>query len=208
MDIRELEIYAQINEELKIKRPKEIIDWALGLDLKPIVTTNFRPYEAALLYACTQVKGDMDVVWCDTGYNTPNTYRHANELIELLNLNVDLFVPEQTVAHRESIMGIPEIDSEDHKKFTEQVKLEPFKRAMKKHQPQLWFTNLRKGQTDLRDNLDIVSVSKDGILKVSPFYHYSDAELDVYMTTHNLPNEFKYYDPTKALANRECGLHT
>ncbi|HET8752834.1 MAG TPA: phosphoadenylylsulfate reductase, partial [Salinimicrobium sp.] len=24
---------------------------------------------------------------------------------------------------------------------------------------------------------------------------------------HGLPNEFKYFDPTKVLSNRECGLH-
>jgi len=67
---------------------------------------------------------------------------------------------------------------------------------------------LRKGQTALRDSLDILSVGKDGVLKVSPFYYYSDAELDVYLEENNLPNEFKYFDPTKVLENRECGLHT
>ena len=28
-----------------------------------------------------------------------------------------------------------------------------------------------------------------------------------YLEENNLPNEFKYFDPTKALENRECGLH-
>jgi len=60
----------------------------------------------------------------------------------------------------------------------------------------------------LRNSLDIVSLGKDGVLKVSPFYYYSDAALDVYMKDHNLLNEFKYFDPTKVLGNRECGLHT
>jgi phosphoadenosine phosphosulfate reductase len=74
-------------------------------------------------------------------------------------------------------------------------------------QPDVWFTNLRKGQTAFRDGLDIVSKSKDGILKVSPFYHWSDQDLDVYLTQQDLPNEFTYYDPTKVEDNRECGLH-
>lgn len=208
MNETQLETYNDINLELRSKSPDEIVEWAINLGLKTVVTTNFRPYEAAILHACTKIKSDLDVIWCDTGYNTPNTYKHAIELIKMLNLKVDLFVPAQSVAHRDSVMGIPEVDSEQHKLFTQQVKLEPFGRAMAKHRPKVWFTNLRKGQTAHRDNLDIVSSGADGILKVSPFYHFSDEELDVYLAAHNLPNEFKYYDPTKALSNRECGLHT
>ncbi|MFT4601253.1 MAG: phosphoadenosine phosphosulfate reductase, partial [Arenicella sp.] len=197
-----------VNINLREKNPIETVKWALSLGLKSVVTTNFRPYESAILHLCTSVKDDLDVIWCDTGYNTPNTYAHADELITSLDLNVDLFVPRQTTAHRNSVMGIPEVDTEEHVLFTQQVKLEPFKRAMNKHRPKVWFTNLRKGQTALRDNLDIVSQGKDGVIKVSPFYHYSDEELDKYLLENKLPNEFKYFDPTKALANRECGLHT
>ena len=104
-------------------------------------------------------------------------------------------------------MGIPSIEDPLHKVFTEQVKLEPFKRAMAENKPDIWFTNLRKGQTAFRDSLDIVTKGNDGVLKVSPFYYYSDEELDVYLEAHNLENEFNYFDPTKVLENRECGLH-
>lgn len=197
----------QINEELRYKTPEQIIKWALDIAKKPVVTTNFRPYEVAILHACTQVNKDIKVIWCDTGYNTSNTYAHANELIERLNLNVFLYVPKQTAAHRDATMGIPDIDDPKHKLFTEQVKLEPFNRAMDEHKPDIWFTNLRKGQTAFRDSIDIVSLGKNGMLKVSPFYHWSDEELDVYLNRFNLPNEFVYFDPTKVLENRECGLH-
>ena len=46
------------------------------------------------------------------------------------------------------------------------------------------------------------------MLKVAPFFYWTDDELDEYLSQHNLESEDKYYDPTKALANRECGLHT
>lgn len=198
----------QINKDLQDKSPKEIISWSLKIAKSPLVTTNFRPYEVAILHACSQVNPTLKVIWCDTGYNTPQTYKHANELIKKLALNVHLYVPQQTAAHRDATIGIPHIDDPLHKIFTEQVKLEPFNRAMKEHQPDVWFTNLRKGQTAFRNSIDIVSISKDGVLKVSPFYHWTDAELDAYLIEHNLPNEFKYFDPTKVLENRECGLHS
>ncbi|GGK41988.1 phosphoadenylylsulfate reductase [Gramella jeungdoensis] len=198
----------QINEDLKDKSPTEIITWALSVAKNPVVTTNFRPYEVAILHACTQVDAELKVIWCDTGYNTPQTYKHANELIHSLGLNVHLYVPQQTTAHRDSIMGIPQIEDPQHKIFTEQVKLEPFTRAMQEHKPDVWFTNLRNGQTAFRDSINVVSLSKDGILKVSPFYNYTDAQLDAYLEGNELPNEFKYFDPTKVLENRECGLHS
>ena len=196
-----------LNEAFKNAKPSEIIRKALELSSKAVVTTNFRPYEAAILHAVNKEKSEIAVVWCDTGYNTPQTYRHANQVIDALKLNVSLYVPKQTVAYRDVVMGIPSVDAPEHALFTEQVKLEPFRRAMEAHKPEVWFTNLRQGQTAFRDSIGIFSLSKDGILKVSPFYYWSDADLDTYLEEHDLPNEFKYFDPTKALENRECGLH-
>jgi len=200
----ELQIW---NTKLKGMPQQEIIAWAIQQGSKPVITTNFRPYEVAILHAVTEVSTDIPVIWCDTGYNTPQTYTHANELISRLKLNIKLYVPEQTAAHRDAVMGIPKVDNPLHKIFTDQVKLEPFTRAMQEHKPDVWFTNLRKGQTAHRDSLDIVSLGKDGVLKVSPFYYWSDEQLDNYLADHNLPNEHTYFDPTKVLENRECGLH-
>ena len=194
--------------QLKGIPPVEIIYWAIQFAENAVVTTNFRPYEVAILHAVSDIKNDIPVIWCDTGYNTPNTYKHAEEVIEKLNLNIKLYVPKQTTAHRDVVMGIPGIDDPKHKLFTEQVKLEPFRRAMEEFKPDVWFTNLRKGQTAFRDEIDILSLSKDGVIKVSPFYHWTDAQLDAYLDSHNLPNEHKYFDPTKVLENRECGLHS
>jgi len=197
----------EINDFLSDKNPLDIVKWAVSIAENPVITTNFRPYEVAILNAVTEVKKDIKVIWCDTGYNTVQTYRHAEELIGKLNLNIHLYVPKQTVAHRNVVLGVPSIDDKKHALFTKQVKLEPFSRAMKEHQPDVWFTNLRKGQTAFRDSINIVSKSNDGVLKISPFYHWTDKDLDTYLEQYNLPNEFKYFDPTKVESNRECGLH-
>jgi phosphoadenosine phosphosulfate reductase len=46
------------------------------------------------------------------------------------------------------------------------------------------------------------------VLKVAPLFHWTEAQMRAYLAEHGLPNEDSYYDPTKALENRECGLHT
>lgn len=198
-----------LNKRFKEETPSEIINWAFQNSERPVVTTNFRPYEAAILQASVAVAPEIKIVWCDTGYNTPQTYRHAEDLIAQLKLNIKLYTPLQTAAHRDVLFGgIPEVEDSRHQEFSEQVKLEPFMRAMGELKPDVWFTNLRKGQTAFRDSIDILSYSKDGILKVCPFYHWSDEELDTYLEDHQLLNEFKYFDPTKVHSNRECGLHS
>lgn len=204
MNQSELEI---LNREFKNKGPVEIVKWAIENTQRPIVTTNFGPFSASILHAIQQIKNDIQVIWCDTGYNTATTYRFAHKLIESLQLNIEIFVPKNTTAYRDVFLGIPDINDPLHQLFTEEVKLEPFRRAMKKYKPDVWFTNLRKGQTSFRNSLDILSINKEGILKVSPFYHWSDTEIKIYLQENNLPNEFKYFDPTKVLNNRECGIH-
>jgi|TARA_B100000902_G_C27224359_1_gene871378 phosphoadenosine phosphosulfate reductase len=199
---------SNFNEELREKSPSEIIEWALNKSKNPILTTNFRPYEVAILHLCTKIMPNIKIVWCDSGYNTKATYIYAEKIISSLNLNLKLYVPLQTSAHREVFMGkVPEIDDPKHKEFTEQVKLEPFKRAMKEIKPDLWITNLRKGQTEFRNNIDIATETNEGLLKISPFYYWSDSDLETYMNKHNLENEFDYFDPTKVDEKRECGLH-
>ena len=107
----------------------------------------------------------------------------------------------------ESTLGRPDLGSPNHSEFSEHVKLEPFKRAFEKFNPDLWFTNLRKNQTAHRDHLDILSISANGVLKVSPFYHFSNKEMLEYLDSRDLPVEFDYFDPVKAHQHRECGIH-
>ncbi len=198
---------AAVNAWLRDLEPTEIIQWALEQAKSPILTTNFGPYSASLVYAVTKIKKDIDVIWCDTGYNTPQTHRYADDLIQRFSLNMSIYSPKLTAGFRDITTEIPQIDTLEHKLFTEEVKLEPFRRALKEHKPDVWFTNLRADQSEHRKSLDILHFDKQGILKVSPFFYYSEFDMELYLQKFALPNEKKYYDPTKVLAKRECGLH-
>ena len=44
-----------VNNTLKDKTPDQIIQWAIQ-QRQSIVTTNFRPYEAAIFHACVKIK--------------------------------------------------------------------------------------------------------------------------------------------------------
>ena len=199
----------EINRALRGKDPLDIIAWAIDYSQgRALVSTNFRPLEAVILHLATRVKPDLPVLWVDTGYNTPETYRFAESLIQRLRLNVKRFIPLRTAAHRDALnRGIPAIEDPTHDEFTREVKLEPFERGLRELDPRVWFTALRREQTPFRETLDYASEHTRGILKVSPVFYFSEAQMEDYLRTHDLPDEKNYYDPTKVLEKRECGLH-
>lgn len=195
------------NKKLRDKSPIEIADWALKLSDNKIVTTSFGIYSAVLLSTISKLESDIRVVWCDTLYNEPSTYKHADNLIKKYNLNILKYQSLLTKEEIDRTIGLPSLEDDNHDIFSETVKLEPFRRALKEQNPDVWFTNIRVRQTEYRDNKDILSFSKDGILKVSPFYYWTDADLDKYIEDNQLEKNVNYFDPIKALLNRECGIH-
>ena len=201
------------NAELRSKSPLEIVRWAVSRAAgRAIVSTNYRPYEAVILHLATQVQADLPVLWVDHGYNRPATYRHAEQLKSMLNLNVKAYVPRLTAAHYDAAFGgAPEPTPENEeriKAFSTVMKLEPFQRGMKELAPTVWITALRQVQNPNRAGLDIVSVDNNfNSLKVSPLFYWSDAQMENYLAEHKLPNEWDYFDPAKADEKRECGLH-
>ena len=199
------------NTELRRKSPLEIVRWAVAqAGGRAIVSTNFRPYEAAILHLAAQVQPDIPVLWVDHGYNRPATYQHAEVLRARLGLNLKSYLPRLTPAHRDALYGpIPTTaDEAGLKKFSARMKLEPFQRGMRELAPTVWITALRQGQNPNRAGLGIVTRDENfGALKVSPFFYGSDADLEAYLTEHQLPNEWDYFDPAKADEKRECGLH-
>lgn len=197
----------QYNAVLKDKTPIEIVEWALSFAERPIVTSNFGPYSSSLLHLCAMAMPDIPVIWCDTGFNTDDTYNHIEKTIKQLNLNVKKYSPALAKSFISFFYGIPEPEDEKHQLFTEIVKLEPFRRAMNEHKPDVWFSNIRQSQTEHRASLDILSFTRDGILKVSPFFYYNNKDIYQYIQDHQLTNEFNYFDPTKVYSNRECGIH-
>ena len=203
---------ARINDELRDQSPLEIVRWAVArAPGRAIVSTNFRPYEAVILHLCTQVQPDMPVLWVDHGYNRPATYTHAEHLRQLLRLNLRPYLPRLSAAHRAAIYGpIPSPGSEERLKFfSAMVKLEPFQRGMEELASEVWITALRKVQNPDRAGMNIVSEDKTfGTLKVSPVFHWTDLDMENYLSQHHLPNEWDYFDPAKADEKRECGLHT
>jgi len=202
---------ARVNRELAGASAEHIVRWALGLGLRPFMSTSFGPNAAVMLDVVSAVDPSVPVVWVDTGYNLRDTYVVAEKLMKQLPLNMQIYTPRISAERWNTLYGgIPQLDeAELHEQFTRNIKLEPFQRALAELRPELWLTGIRRGETEFRQSLDIVSWDENrGLLRVAPIFDWNEQQLKAYVDEHGLPSCKHYFDPTKVLDNRECGLHT
>jgi len=202
---------AEVNRDLAQRTPQEVVRWALGLGLRPFLSTSFGPYAAAMLDIVSSVDPTVPVVWVDTGYNLRDTYEVAEKLMQQLPLNMQIYTPRMSAERWNALYGgIPQLDEPElHEQFTRNIKIEPFERAIRELAPEMWFTGIREGETDFRKSLDIVTWDeKRGMLRIAPIFRWGPQELQAYVEGRGLPTCRHYFDPTKVDDHRECGLHT
>ena len=175
---------------------------------QPIVTTSFGPQSGVLLHMVTQVIPDIPVIWVDSGYNLPATYRHAETLTKALDLNLQTYTPKTSAAFWDATQGgIPTIEDERHGEFSKNFKITPFKQALAELQPDMWVSSIRQQQSDHRAGLPPVHEGANGVIKLAPFIYWQEEDLQAYLQHHKIADEQRYFDPVKAQYGRECGLH-
>src|SRR5699024_11734375 len=84
-----------LNDNFTKKSPESIVDWALEQAKDPVITTNFRPYESAILHLVTLKKPDIKVIWCDT-----RSEEHTSELQSRFDLVCRLLLEKKKKDNR------------------------------------------------------------------------------------------------------------
>ena len=80
---------AELNRWLAARSAPERVELALEhLAGNHALSSSFGAQAAVALHMTTQVKPDIPVIVVDTGYLFPETYRYADRLTELLDLNL------------------------------------------------------------------------------------------------------------------------
>lgn len=197
-DIQELHSTAQA---------AEIISTVNAISNNFILSTSFGHYSAVLLKLVTDVAPNTPVIWIDTGYNTEQTYRYCELLKDRLNLNLHIYHPQRSVTHRSALGGQVAPSDDGFEEFVDEIKLEPFRRALSHFEPEYWLSGIRAEETEHRRSLGVLSDGPNGIKKVAPLYYWAEKDLTNFMIEHDLPFEENYVDPTKLGAKKECGLH-
>jgi phosphoadenosine phosphosulfate reductase len=169
--------------------PRRIIEWAAetfgdGLAM----STSFGIQSAALLHLATSVKPDLPVVWVDTGYLPPETYRFADELTRRLDLNLHVAQAALSPARMEALHGrLWESDAvDDLDRYDRIRKVEPMQDALDQLGANAWLAGLRADQTAHRAALPVVG-RHGRRYKVLPILDWSTRDVHRYLKTHDLP---------------------
>jgi phosphoadenosine phosphosulfate reductase len=152
-----------------------------------VMTTSFGVQAAVMLHLVTQVVPGIPVVFLDTGYLFPETYRFAEQLTKRLQLNLKVYNPLMTAARQEALFGKQwELGVEGLKRYNLINKVEPMDRAVRELGATAWMAGLRRSQASSRERLSVVQV-QNKVTKVHPILDWDNRRVHRYLTEHELP---------------------
>ncbi|HEY3755044.1 MAG TPA: phosphoadenylyl-sulfate reductase [Opitutaceae bacterium] len=196
---------AAVNERLAGKSAEERVAWAVSeYPGSMVLSTSFGAQAAVMLGLATRVWPEIPVIFIDTGYLFPETYRFADELTSRLKLNLQVYRPEISPAWLEARKGrIWEQGAEGITAYNKLMKVEPMVRAMRALNPKAWMAGLRRSQSSSRQGLPFVGL-QDGRAKVLPILDWTDRDVYRYLESRGLP-----YHPLWELGYVSIGdMHT
>jgi phosphoadenosine phosphosulfate reductase len=153
-----------------------------------VLSTSFGIQSAVMLHLATQVKPDMPVVWVDTGYLSPETYRFAEQLRGRLGLNLTVYQSPLSAARMEALHGRlwEGDDLESLNRYNRIRKVEPMQRALGELGATAWLSGLRADQTDHRKTLQVVGWQNERA-KILPILDWTARDIHQYLTANDLP---------------------
>ncbi|MEX1316934.1 MAG: phosphoadenylyl-sulfate reductase [Synechococcaceae cyanobacterium] len=156
------------------------------------ITTSFGIQSAVLLHLVTRLAWErgrvVKVVWVDTGYLPAETYRYAEQLRELLEIDLHVAQAEMSPARMEALHGrLWETGRvEDLELYHRIRKVEPLDRALRALGVTCWASGVRGSQTDHRRAMEVL----DGVRQrwsLRPLLSWTNRDVYYYMQEHDLP---------------------
>lgn len=181
-------ILSPASNDLESASAEERVRWALqkygdGL----VLTTSFGIQAAVMLHLVTRIAPAIPVIFIDTGYLFPETYRFARDLTAQLQLNLKTYVPATTAAQQEALHGKRwEAGLEGLKAYNFVNKVEPMDRAVRELGATAWLAGLRRSQASSRAVLPVVQV-QNKLVKIHPILDWDNRRVHRYLTEHGLP---------------------
>ena len=177
-----------LSAQLATASAEERVRWAVEtFGDRLVMTTSFGIQSAVMLHLVTQIVPQIPVVFIDTGYLFPETYRFADELTRRLNLNLKVYNPLMTAARQEALFGRQwEAGVDGLKRYNLINKVEPMDRAVRELGATAWMAGLRRSQASTRERLSVVQL-QNKITKVHPILDWDNRTVHRYLTQHGLP---------------------
>ncbi len=222
---------AHCNRLLAGRSAEERVAWALdNLPGGHVMTSSFGVQAAVSLHLVNRIRPGLPVIFIDTGYLFPETYRFVDELTARLDLNIRVYRSPISPAWQEARHGRRwEAGLEGLNAYNRENKVEPMERALRELGVGTWFAGLRRSQATTRAGVEFISWSGGERCKVHPIADWTDRDVHRYLEAHDLPyhplraqgyvsigdvhstrplHEVGHVDETRfGGLTRECGLH-
>lgn len=194
-----------------------------------VMSSSFGAQSAVLLHMVTRVIPDIPVIFIDTGYLFPETYRFAEDLRTRLNLNLHCFQPAMTAARQEALFGKQWMQgNEGLARYGRMNKVEPMSRALRGFRARAWISGVRRQQA--RSRADRPGAERQNrVWKLYPIVDWTNRDIHHYLKQHELPYHPLWYQGYPSIGDthstrplepgmveeetrfggkqRECGLH-
>jgi phosphoadenosine phosphosulfate reductase len=152
-----------------------------------VASTSFGLQAAVMLDLIARNAPEIPVIFIDTGYHFPETYRYAAELTERFGTDLRVYHPTHSAARIEALWGkLWEQGKEGMDKYGVLTKIEPMDRALRETGGDVWISGLRRSQSSTRVERPFAEQQKK-TLKVYPILDWADAQVSVYMHDRGLP---------------------
>ncbi len=151
------------NQQLIGLSAEERVLWALERLLgRHVLSSSFGIQAAVMLHLVTQIEPRIPVVFIDTGYLFPETYRFVDELSERLGLNLHVYRSPLSPVWFETRYGrLWEQGLAGIEEYNRITKVEPMRHALRELAVGTWFAGLRREQSGSRSGLGIVAKKGD-----------------------------------------------
>lgn len=153
-----------------------------------VATTSFGIQAAVMLHLIHEHAPEIPVVFIDTGFLFPETYRYAEELLgRFEGLDLRVYQPQVSAARLQALWGnLWEQGKEGMDKYGLITKVEPMNRALRETGADVWISGLRRSQSSSRADRPFVEQQKK-TLKAYPILDWADAQVEIYYNQHDLP---------------------
>ena len=150
------------------------------------ITCSFQAEDMVVLHMLHRRLPQISVLFLDTGYHFPETYRYRDQMTAAWNLNLVNIVPPMSVSAQENALGA--LHQTDPGRCCHLRKVEPLMAALQNFG--VWFTGLRRDQSLTRRNLKKVEQHQlpDGqtLCKVSLLANWNSRQVWEYMASNGI----------------------
>jgi phosphoadenosine phosphosulfate reductase len=163
---------------------EQIVEWAVEtFGERFCVTSSFA--DAVLVHVVSRVAPDIEVIFLDTGLHFPETLQVRDAVQKTLPVVVKSIRPRLTVGKQDGEFG-PRLFEREPDECCAMRKVEPLRRALADYDA--WAAGLRRDEGPTRAKTPVVGYeASKGKVKVAPLAYWTEADVQAYITKHNVP---------------------